>query len=76
MASQLYRKAAEQGHAQAVKLLHNAAENGNAHAQNNLGFMYDQGKGVPQDYVKALQLYCKATNQGYAPHITLGGACT
>ncbi|MEO1955950.1 MAG: sel1 repeat family protein, partial [Gammaproteobacteria bacterium] len=29
------------------------AEQGNASSQNNLGVMYDKGKGVPQDYKEA-----------------------
>ena len=29
------------------------AEQGDADAQSNLGFMYDNGEGVPQDYVRA-----------------------
>ncbi len=33
--------------------LRKAAEQGHARAQNNLGFMYDNGQGVPQDYVQA-----------------------
>ncbi|MCD6274271.1 MAG: sel1 repeat family protein [Deltaproteobacteria bacterium] len=31
-----------------------AAEQGFAMAQRNLGFMYDNGQGVPQDYKKAV----------------------
>ena len=46
-----YRKAAEQGHAS---------------AQSNLGFMYDTGKGVPQDYGAAMKWYRKAAEQGHA----------
>ena len=42
------------------------AEQGNADAQNNLGAMYDDGHGVPQDYGQARQWYEKAAAQGYA----------
>jgi len=42
------------------------AEQGNADAQNNLGAMYDDGHGVPQDYGQARQWYEKAATQGYA----------
>ncbi|MDR2869348.1 MAG: hypothetical protein LBV04_02760 [Deferribacteraceae bacterium] len=42
------------------------AEQGDAHAQNNLGNMYYQGKGVPQNYAKAMEWYTKAAVQGYA----------
>jgi len=40
------------------------AEQGDAHAQYNLGLMYDRGYGVPQDYVQARQWYEKAAAQG------------
>jgi|SRR5438034_1147601 len=33
--------------------LHKQAAQGNAWAQHNLGVLYDNGRGVPQDYVKA-----------------------
>ncbi len=42
------------------------AEQGNAIAQANLGIMYDNGEGVPQDYAKALQWWRKAAEQGHA----------
>ena len=42
------------------------AEEGNAVAQNNLGLMYDNGWGVPQDYKEAVNWYRLAVEQGYA----------
>jgi len=42
------------------------AEQGDAQAQYNLGVMYDNGKGVPQDYIKAVQWYTKSAEQGFA----------
>ena len=42
------------------------AEQGNANAQFFLGFMYDNGQGVPQDYAKAVKWCRKAAEQGYA----------
>ncbi len=33
--------------------------------QYNLGIMYDNGRGVPQDYVEAAKWYRKAAEQGY-----------
>ena len=42
------------------------AEEGNAVAQNNLGLMYHNGWGVPQDYKEAVLLYRLADEQGYA----------
>lgn len=43
-----------------------AAEQGNAKAQYNLGVMYAQGLGVRQDYTQAVQWYRKAAEQGDA----------
>ena len=36
---------------------HVVAEQGDARAQNNLGVMYDDGRGVPQDYAQAVKWY-------------------
>jgi hypothetical protein len=40
------------------------AENGNARAQFNLGLMYVDGLGVPQDYAEAARLFRMAAMQG------------
>jgi len=40
------------------------AEQGDAGAQLNLGFMYDNGYGVPQDYNEAIKWYRRAAEQG------------
>jgi TPR repeat protein len=50
----------------AFKLLKPLAEQGDALAQPILGFMYDDGEGVPQDYAEAVKLYRKAAEQGDA----------
>ena len=42
------------------------AEQGDAHAQFNLGYMYHKGEGVPQDDAEAVKWLSKATVQGYA----------
>ena len=42
------------------------AEQGNAYAQFNLGRMYRQGLGVPQDYKIALKWFTLAAEQGIA----------
>jgi TPR repeat protein len=42
-----------------------AAEKGEAKAQFNLGLMYDNGQGVPQDYNEAAKWYTKAAEQGF-----------
>uniref|UniRef100_UPI000B2125D2 tetratricopeptide repeat protein n=1 Tax=Aliarcobacter skirrowii TaxID=28200 RepID=UPI000B2125D2 len=41
------------------------ASKGDAKAQYNLGFMYDNGYGVKQDYKKAIEWWEKAATQGY-----------
>ena len=46
--------------------LHKQAAQGIAWAQHNLGVLYDNGRGVPQDYVKARGWYEKAAAQGNA----------
>jgi TPR repeat protein len=42
------------------------AKQGNANAQTNLGWMYNNGKGVPQDYKTAVKWYRLAAEQGVA----------
>jgi TPR repeat protein len=44
-----------------------AAENGDASAQVNLGLLYALGHGVTQSYVEAQKWYRLAADQGYAP---------
>ena len=53
-AFQWYRKAAEQGYAE---------------AQNNLGLAYFYGEGVTKDYAEAVKWLRKAVEQGYADAI-------
>ncbi len=55
-----------QDYADAVKWYRKAAEQGMADAQYNLGLKYDNGLGVPQDYAEALKWYRKAAEQGNA----------
>lgn len=40
-------------YAKALKIIRPLAARGNADAQSNLGVMYEQGKGVRQDFVRA-----------------------
>jgi TPR repeat protein len=47
-----------------VKWLRKAADQGDAHAQNNLGFLYATGRGVPQDYIQAHMWFNLAGAQG------------
>ncbi len=42
------------------------AEQGDAYAQNNLGLMYYEGEGVPQDDKTAVKWYTLAAEQGIA----------
>ena len=39
---------------------------GHAKAQSNLGVMYDNGKGVPENDAEAVKWYRKAADQGHA----------
>ena len=43
-----------------------AADQGDAYAQFALGVLYNNGRGVPQDYAEALKWYRKAADQGFA----------
>jgi TPR repeat protein len=59
--------------ATAVRELKPLAEQGNAEAQFNLGSLYYQGRGVPQDYKEAVQWMYKAAEQGHVfAQATLG----
>jgi TonB family protein len=43
-----------------------AADKGNAQAQNNIGWLYESGLGVNQDYAEAMAWYYRAADQGLA----------
>jgi hypothetical protein len=59
--------------AAAVKQLEPLAEQGNADAQFNLGSLYYQGWGVPQDYKEATKWFRKAAGQRHIfAQVTLG----
>ena len=51
-------------YARAARELTSAAMRGNARAQGQLGFMYENGFGVPQNYDAAVDLYQSAAAQG------------
>ncbi len=53
-----------QDYAEAVKWFRKAAEQGNAAAQSDLGFMYAKGWGVPWDHTEAMKWYRLAADQG------------
>jgi uncharacterized protein len=48
----------------AARRLQSLAMAGSARAQALLGFMYANGRGVPQHYVSAVEWYCRAAEQG------------
>lgn len=50
----------------AVAWLHRAAELGNAEARNQLAYLYERGKLLPQNKEEAFRLYRLAAEQGYA----------
>jgi TPR repeat protein len=44
-----------------------AAQRGDARAQSRIAFMYETGRGLPQDYHLAAAWYLSAAEQGYSP---------
>ncbi|MDA8961014.1 sel1 repeat family protein [Akkermansiaceae bacterium] len=50
--------------AKAAKLFRKAAEQGHVSAQSNLGVMYENGEGVPEDKAEATKWIRKAAEQG------------
>jgi TPR repeat protein len=51
-------------HAEALRWFRKSAEQGDAAGQNNLGLMYQDGHGVPQDHTEAARLLRQAAEQG------------
>jgi TPR repeat protein len=49
-----------------AKELRKSAEAGDASAQNGLGLLYNEGKGVPQSYKQAKEWFEMAAKQGHA----------
>ena len=56
----------ERNYAAALKELQPLADKGDAVAQLYIGFMYDNGEGVPVDYRQAVVWYRKSAEQGNA----------
>ena len=54
-----------QDYDQAAALYRKSAINGFAQAQSNLGFMYEKGQGVAQNYELAYMLFSIAVNNGF-----------
>ena len=55
-----------QDYAEAARWFRKAADQGLAEAQFNLGIMYDGGQGVAQDYAEAVRWFRKAADQSLA----------
>ena len=49
-----------------IRQLRNAAENGDAKAQNKLGYLYDTGRALPQHDAEAVRWYRRAAAQNHA----------
>ncbi len=63
----------EENYTEAIVWYRKAADQGYANAQLNLGIMYTNGQGVAQDYAQAVTWYRKAADQGNAKaQINLG----
>ncbi|KAF9181560.1 hypothetical protein BGZ49_004835 [Haplosporangium sp. Z 27] len=56
----------QQDYKKAFEWYFKAAKQGNANAENSLGYMYQRGYGVQQDYKEAFEWYLKAAKQGNA----------
>ena len=69
-AEELYQKGQklynQNNYQEAVIWYRKAAELGYAKAQHQLGWCYENGRGVTKDYYEAFKLYSKAAEQGYA----------
>ena len=55
-----------QEYATTVRLLKPLADQGDAGAQNTLGIMYANGRGVPKDDAQAVKWFRLAADQGHA----------
>jgi len=56
---------------EAAECFRRAAEQGHAEAQFNLGICYEDGDGVPWSYDEAVKWYSKAAEQGHEEAKTL-----
>ena len=50
----------------AVEWIQNRARQGDPHAQNLLGILYELGKGVPRDEARAFEWFKRSAEQGVA----------
>lgn len=56
---------ARQNFVRSASIFMRRAQHGNAEAQTYLGYMYSNGRGVPQDYAAAALWLRRAADQGY-----------
>ena len=61
---------------QALKMLADLAEKGNADAMNGLGSFYYRGLGVDKDYAKATRWFAKAAEKGQVQAMYSLGCCS
>lgn len=61
-----FTEESQRDHAEAAKWYRKAADQGFAPAQNALGFQYEKGQGVQQEFKEAVKWYLKAAEQGDA----------
>ena len=54
-------------YAEAAHWYRRAADQGNSEAQNNVGWLYENGRGVAQDYGEAMRWFLLAAEQANAP---------
>lgn len=67
---------AKRHYTQAAEIFADESAHGVASSMSNLGFMYAQGKGVPQDAAKAAASFRKAADAGFAiGKVNLGLCC-
>jgi hypothetical protein len=59
-----YGQGVPQSYTQAAAWFRKAAEQGMADAEFHLGTLYERGNGVPQDYAQTVSWYQKAAEQG------------
>ena len=63
-----------QDYTQAARWFREAAESGEPGAQDSLGDMHLEGRGMPSDYKEALRWFRRSANQGHAAgQLSLGG---
>ena len=65
------------GHyATALRAFRNLAKTGDAQAENNIGYLYERGLGVPQDYGMALKWYKLAASKAFLRENIIRDSCT